>query len=100
MSLAQPNAPMLRVQRADMSPAASPSSSPTKGRPDGQADAPLAFDARLPPLHPKLSAQLTLLAAGHGSLFAGPSSGGFGLLQWARPEGNMRQPKAARSASA
>ena len=97
MSLAHPNAPMLRVQRAEMSPSASPSSSPTKGKVEGHADAPLAFDARLPPLHPKLSAQLTLLAAGHGSIFAGPSSTGFGLLQWARPEGNMRQPKGANT---
>ena len=97
ISLSHPNAPMLRVQRTEMSPSASPSSSPTKGRPEGHADAPLAFDARLPPLHPKLSAQLTLLAAGHGSIFAGPSSTGFGLLQWARPEGNMRQPKGANS---
>ena len=32
---------------------------------------PVCFEARLPPLNPKLSAQLTLLAAGHGSLFAG-----------------------------
>ena len=97
MSLAPPNAPMLRVQRAAMSPSVSPSSSPMKGRSEGHTDAPLAFDARLPPLHPKLSAQLTLLAAGHGSIFAGPSSTGFGLLQWARPEGNMRQPKGANS---
>ncbi|KAK9799381.1 hypothetical protein WJX73_007250 [Symbiochloris irregularis] len=52
---------------------------------------PVCFEARLPPLKPKETAQLTLLAAGHGSLFAGPSVTG-GLLQWARPEGNMRQP--------
>lgn len=96
MSLARPSAPMLRVQKADMSPSGSPSGSPTKGDLRGQPEAPLAFDARLPPLHPKLSARLTLLAAAHGSLFAGPSSGG-GLLQWARPEGNMRQPKGANA---
>jgi hypothetical protein len=51
----------------------------------------VAFEARLPPLQPKVSAKLTLLAAGNGSLFAGPSTGG-GLLQWGRPEGNMRRP--------
>ena len=51
----------------------------------------MAFEARLPPLQPKVSAKLTLLAAGNGSLFAGPSTGG-GLLQWGRPEGNMRRP--------
>jgi len=96
MSLARPSAPILRVQKADVSPSGSPSGSPTKGDLRGQTDAPLAFDARLPPLHPKLSARLTLLAAAHGSLFAGPSCGG-GLLQWARPEGNMRQPKGANS---
>ena len=32
---------------------------------------PLAYDIRLPPLHPKQAAQLYMLAAGHGSLFAG-----------------------------
>ena len=92
MSLARPSAPVLRVRKADMSPSGSPSGSPMKRESRGQAEAPLAFDARLPPLHPKLSARLTLLAAAHGSLFAGPSIRG-GLLQWARPEGNMRQPK-------
>ena len=51
----------------------------------------MAFEARLPPLQPKVSAKLTLLAAGNGSLFAGPSTGG-GLLPWGRPEGNMRRP--------
>ncbi|KAL0054630.1 hypothetical protein WJX82_000216 [Trebouxia sp. C0006] len=96
MSLARPSAPILRVQKADMSPSGSPSGSPTKGDLRGQTGMPLAFDARLPPLHPKLSARLTLLAAAHGSLFAGPSYGG-GLLQWARPEGNMRQPKGANT---
>lgn len=96
MSLARPSAPVLRVKKADMSPSGSPSGSPTKGDLRGHTDAPLAFDARLPPLHPKLSARLTLLAAAHGSLFAGPSCGG-GLLQWARPEGNMRQPKGANA---
>jgi len=96
MSLARPSAPILRVQKADMSPSGSPSGSPTKGDLRGQTGTPLAFDARLPPLHPKLSARLTLLAAAHGSLFAGPSCGG-GLLQWARPEGNMRQPKGANT---
>lgn len=95
LSLARPSAPVLRTKRADVTPSASPSSSPTKadGRSQQQHEAPLSFDARLPPLHPKLSAPLTLLAAAHGSLFAGPSSHG-GLLQWARPEGNMRQPSA------
>ena len=33
--------------------------------------APLAVDVRLSPLHPKLSARLSALAAGAGSLFAG-----------------------------
>jgi hypothetical protein len=32
---------------------------------------PLAFEARLPPLHPKRAAQLLMLAASGGSLFAG-----------------------------
>lgn len=35
---------------------------------------PVCFEARLPPLHPSLSAQLSLLVAGHGSLFAGERS--------------------------
>ena len=35
------------------------------------AGRPVALELRLPPLHPKLSARLTLLAAGGGSLFAG-----------------------------
>lgn len=51
----------------------------------------MAFEARLPPLQPKASAKLTTLAAANGSLFAGPSVGG-GLLQWGRPEGNLRRP--------
>jgi hypothetical protein len=34
-------------------------------------DPPLALDVRMPPLHPKRSARLQTLAAGHGSLFAG-----------------------------
>lgn len=51
----------------------------------------MAFVARLPPLQPKVSAKLTLLAAGNGSLFAGPAVNG-GLLQWGRPEGNLRRP--------
>lgn len=51
----------------------------------------MAFEARLPPLQPKVSAKLTMLAAANGSLFAGPAVGG-GLLQWGRPEGNMRRP--------
>lgn len=97
LSLARPSAPVLRTRKADVTPSGSPSSSPTKadGRGQQQHDAPLSFDARLSPLHPKLSAPLTLLAAVHGSLFAGPSSHG-GLLQWARPEGNMRQPSGSR----
>ncbi|KAL4426187.1 hypothetical protein ABPG77_007469 [Micractinium sp. CCAP 211/92] len=52
---------------------------------------PVAFEARLPPLQPKVSAKLTMLAAANGSLFAGPAVGG-GLLQWGRAEGNMRRP--------
>ena len=32
---------------------------------------PLAVEARLPPLHPKRSSHLTMLATGHGCLFAG-----------------------------
>ncbi|KAL4853623.1 Type II inositol polyphosphate 5-phosphatase 15 [Chlorella vulgaris] len=56
-----------------------------------ELEAPVAFEARLPPLQPKVSAKLTLLAAANGSLFAGPAVGG-GVLQWGRPEGNMRRP--------
>jgi len=44
-------------------------------------EVPVAFDARLPPLNPKKSASLTFLAAGGGSLFAGPGNfcdGDFG----------------------
>ncbi len=59
--------------------------------PAGELEAPVAFVARLPPLQPKVSAKLTMLAAGNGSLFAGPAVNG-GLLQWGRPEGNMRRP--------
>lgn len=51
----------------------------------------MAFVARLPPLQPKASAKLALLAAANGSLFAGPAVNG-GLLQWGRPEGNLRRP--------
>lgn len=51
----------------------------------------MAFEARLPPLQPKVSAKLCLLAAANGCLFAGPAVNG-GLLQWGRPEGNMRRP--------
>ncbi len=45
---------------------------------------PLAFDVRLPPMHPKAAAQLYLLAAGHGSLFAGTPcrSGGGKSHRW------------------
>ena len=57
----------------------------------GKVEPPVAFVARLPPLQPKVSAKLTMLAAGNGSLFAGPAVNG-GLLQWGRPEGNMRRP--------
>ena len=32
---------------------------------------PVALDVRLPPLHPKVAAQLQFMAAGHSSLFAG-----------------------------
>ncbi|KAK9805177.1 hypothetical protein WJX72_003678 [[Myrmecia] bisecta] len=71
---------------------ATPSPGPAPIRtPNGVCDAPLGFEARLPPLHPKLSSRLCCLAAGCGSLFAGPSSNG-GVLQWGRPEGNMRRP--------
>ena len=59
--------------------------------PAGHLEPPVSFVARLPPLQPKVSAKLTLLAAANGCLFAGPAVGG-GLLQWGRPEGNMRQP--------
>ena len=42
------------------------------GRPVAlDAGRPVALELRLPPLHPKLSARLALLAAGGGSLFAG-----------------------------
>ena len=37
-------------------------------------DPPLALDVRMPPLHPKRSANIQALAAGHGSLFAGEGS--------------------------
>lgn len=57
----------------------------------GDVEPPVAFEARLPPLQPRVSAKLTMLAAVNGSLFAGPAVGG-GLLQWGRPEGNMRRP--------
>ena len=53
---------------------------------------PLAFDVRLPPLHPKLASQLYLLAAGHGSLFAGaaPRAGGDSLFAVAHAGGMAR----------
>ncbi len=35
---------------------------------------PLALDVRMPPLHPKRSANIQALAAGHGSLFAGEAA--------------------------
>lgn len=59
--------------------------------PAAPLEPPVAFEARLPPLQPKVSAKLTMLAAANGSLFAGPAVGG-GLLHWGRPEGNMRRP--------
>ena len=40
-------------------------------------DPPLALDVRMPPLHPKRSANLQALAAGHGSLFAGKAPHSF-----------------------
>ena len=51
-------------------------SSAWSGQPEGvpvgrEAGRPVALELRLPPLHPKLSARLALLAAGGGSLFAG-----------------------------
>lgn len=53
----------------------------------------LAFEVRLPPLNPKLSAKLSVLAAGAGSLFAGPGTKAAGVLQWAQPEGNLQPPQ-------
>ena len=41
---------------------------------DCELETPVCFEARFSPLHPKLSAQLTMLAAGQGSLFAGQPS--------------------------
>ncbi|GAB4822767.1 hypothetical protein N2152v2_009813 [Parachlorella kessleri] len=57
----------------------------------GPKEAPLAYDARLPPLNPKVSAKLSMLAAGSGSLFAGPGSK-TGILQWANAESDLKQP--------
>lgn len=48
------------------------------------AGRPVALELRLPPLHPKLSARLALLAAGGGSLFAG-EPGSFGVTCWPHP---------------
>ena len=45
---------------------------------------PVALDVRLPPLHPKLAAQLQFMTVGHGSLFAGrPLSFLSSLAKWA-----------------
>ena len=47
-----------------------------EGVPAGRgAGRPIALELRLPPLHPKLSARLALLAAGGGLLFAGEPGG-------------------------
>ena len=61
---------------------------------------PVALDVRLPPLRPRTSAPLRLLAAGAGCLFAAPALGG-GALQWAGaasarlrpPRGSRRRPR-------
>lgn len=70
---------------------ASGSAGSASARQQIEMEPPVCFEARLPPLHPKVSARLKFLGAGQGSLFAGPSAKG-GLLQWARPEANMRRP--------
>lgn len=61
-------------------------------------EAPLAIEVRLPPLNPKQSAKLCMLAAGNGSLFAGPGNKNC-LLQWGHAEDNVRQPEVEGSAS-
>ena len=48
------------------------------------AGRPVALELRLPPLHPKLSARLGLLAAGGGSLFAG-EPGSATVACWPHP---------------
>lgn len=63
-------------------------------RPEAGAIPPLSYDVRLPPLHYKESAQLMYMAAGNGSLFAGPSRTG-GIFQWAHPEGDLEKPVGA-----
>lgn len=42
--------------------------------PTRTSDAPICLEARLPPLHPKTCARFMLMAAGHGSLFAGKAA--------------------------
>ena len=72
-------------------PSACPCCKRATPMPADSLEPPLAFEARLPPLQPKASSKLSMLAAGNGSLFAGPAIGG-GILQWARTEGNLRRP--------
>ena len=59
--------------RTDSNGAAAPQPLPQQQQQQQQQPnlPPLAYDVRLPPLHPKLASQLHLLAAGHGSAFAG-----------------------------
>jgi hypothetical protein len=68
-----------------------PASPERLGSSSMEGEVPLAFEARLPPLNPKLSAQLTMLAAGNDSLFAAPNAEG-GILQWAFAEGLLGRP--------
>lgn len=59
------------------------------------AAAPRALELRLPPLHPKRSARLALLAAGGGSLFAGEPLGG---MPWRLSAAHARRLCSARPA--
>ncbi|CAL5226967.1 g9852 [Coccomyxa viridis] len=63
--------------------------------PEGPSKAhlpPVVLDVRLPPLHPKVAAQLQFMTVGHGSLFAGPTRQG-GVLQWGSIEGEVSRPE-------
>ncbi|KAF8071307.1 IP5P13 [Scenedesmus sp. PABB004] len=69
-----------------------------KGAVSGGQDAAvqeLNAQIRLPPLNPKAAAPLKLLAAGLGSLFAGPAGDAGQLLQWTPSEGGGTLPRGA-----
>ena len=56
----------------------------------------LNAELRMPPLNPKTAAPLKVLAAGLGSLFAGPAGEAGQILQWAPRESGTTLPSGAK----